>query len=102
MWAPSSYSTHKLDFYYAATTSNPSWTYLTTLTPAGSGPQTLSANYVLPPYAGVQAVRAVFRSGGSASPCSTTGSAYDDRDDLALGARISGQVALVATASDNP
>ncbi|MBI3182495.1 MAG: hypothetical protein HYZ28_10150 [Myxococcales bacterium] len=79
VWAYSSYTSDKLDLYYTATAGNPSWTYLTTLTPAGPGAQTLSATYLLP--AGFyQAVRGNFRWGGSPATCDT--GSYNDRDDV--------------------
>jgi hypothetical protein len=71
----------RLDLYRAANASAPSWTYLTTLVPGGTGSQVLQATYTLP--AGSrQAVRARFRSGGSPGPCGA--GAYDDHDDLAF------------------
>ncbi|HYO56780.1 RCC1 domain-containing protein, partial [Archangium sp.] len=82
VWAYSSYSSDKLDLYYAADASNPSWTFLTTLTPAGPGAQTLKTTYTLPTGASVQAVRAAFSYGGSTGPCSS--GSYNDRDDLAF------------------
>ncbi|WP_375768928.1 Ig-like domain-containing protein [Archangium gephyra] len=69
----------KLDLYYTANADNPSWSYLTTISPTVSGTQTFSTTYTLPAGAR-QAVRANFRYGGSASPCSP--GSYDDRDDL--------------------
>ncbi len=80
VWAYSSYTTDKLDLYYAANASSPSWTFITTLTPTAAGAQTLSATYTLPSGSSLQAVRAVFRYQGSAGAC-VTGS-YNDRDDL--------------------
>ncbi len=79
VWAYRSYTADHLDLYYAANANSPSWTFLTTLTPSGSGSRTLSASYTLPSGT-LQAVRANFRYNGSASSC-TTGS-YDDHDDL--------------------
>lgn len=72
-------SQDRLDLYYAANAAAPSWTFIGTLTPPGTGARTLSATYTLPAGA-TQAVRANFRYNGSASVC-TTGS-YDDHDDL--------------------
>ncbi len=80
VWAYSSYTTDKLDLYYAANASSPSWTFITTLTPTAAGAQTLSATYTLPSGSSLQAVRAVFRYQGSAGAC-VSGS-YNDRDDL--------------------
>jgi hypothetical protein len=68
-----------LDLYYAADASSPSWVFLTTLPPTRPGSQVLSTTYVLP--GGIrQAIRGVYRYGGSASLCGSGD--YDDRDDL--------------------
>ncbi len=109
-----------LDLYYTANaTSSPSWTYLTTVKATANGLQRLSAEYVLP-VGGLQAVRGVFRLGGTSHPCG--GGTYTDRDDLvftvgqetdtvppeevvltapASGATVTGTVTLTASASDN-
>jgi hypothetical protein len=79
VWAWTTPASDKLDLYYAANANSPTWTFLTTLTPAAAGAQTLSATYTLPAGA-LQAVRAQFRYQGAAGTC-TTGS-YNDRDDL--------------------
>ena len=79
VWAWTMPTADKLDLYYAADASNPSWTLISTLTPAAAGAQTLSATYTLPSGA-LQAVRARFRYQGSASPCAA--GAYNDQDDL--------------------
>ncbi|AKJ03808.1 Ig-like protein group 3 [Archangium gephyra] len=105
-------ATDALDLFYANEARTPSWTYLTTLRPAATGAQLLSAEYVLP--AGfLQAVRAQFRAGGGSSSACSTGS-YDERDDVAFavngdplvtltapssGALVQGLVSLTATAS---
>jgi PAS domain S-box-containing protein len=81
VWAYSSYTSDKLDLYFTGTAANPSWTYITTLTPSFSGNQMLSATYTLPPGT-TQAVRARFRFGGSVGSCGT--GSYDDHDDLAF------------------
>src|SRR5256886_3914977 len=73
-------SSDYLDLYYAADATNPTWTYLTTLTPAGAGTQVLSTTFTLPS-GSLEAVRASFRYLGTASPCGTN-SGYDDHDDL--------------------
>ncbi|MEK6335429.1 MAG: Calx-beta domain-containing protein [Acidobacteriota bacterium] len=70
-----------LDLYYAADASNPNWIYRTTLEPSVAGAQVLSTTYDLPNGAGLQAVRASFRYGGSPSSCGGN-SGYDDHDDL--------------------
>ncbi len=77
MWAFS--TANALDLYSAADASNPSWTFLNSITAAAAGSQTLSTTFVLPA-GGVQAVRAHLRYNGSASTC-TTG-AYDESDDI--------------------
>jgi F5/8 type C domain-containing protein len=78
-----SFASDFLDLYYASDAATPSWTYLTTIIPADvRGLQTLSATYVLPAGA-TQAVRAVFRFGGSPSVC--TSGVFDDHDDLVFG-----------------
>jgi hypothetical protein len=79
VWAWTTPSSDKLDLYYAANASSPSWTLIGTFTPTAGGAQTLSATYTLPAGA-LQAVRARFRYQGSAAPCGTGG--YDDHDDL--------------------
>jgi hypothetical protein len=79
VWAWTTSSQDRLDLYFAANASSPSWTFLTTLTPTVAGAQTLSATYSLPSGA-VQAVRARFRYQGSATPCGTGG--FNDHDDL--------------------
>jgi hypothetical protein len=79
VWAWSSPSADHLDLYYAADANSPVWTYIATLTPPVAGFQALSATYTLPNGA-LQAVRARFRYGGSAVPCST--GPFDDHDDL--------------------
>ena len=75
-----------LDLYYAADANSPTWVFITSLSPAGGGVQTLNAQYTLP-NGGQQAVRANFRYQGSAGSC-TTGT-YDDRDDLVFAVETS-------------
>ena len=79
----------RLDLYYAADATSPSWTFLTTITPTSSqgGAQTFSATYTLPS-GSLQAVRANFRYQGSASSCST--GSYDDHDDLVFAVSSTG------------
>ncbi len=79
VWAYSSYTSDHLDLYYAANANSPSWTLIGSYTPSGAGARTITATYTLPSGA-LQAIRANFRYGGSASSC-TTGS-YNDHDDL--------------------
>jgi hypothetical protein len=78
VWAYSTTS-DALDLYSASNASSPSWTFLNTITPAATGAQTLTTTFVLPT-GGMQAIRAHFRYGGSATSCST--GAYDESDDL--------------------
>jgi hypothetical protein len=118
VWAYSSYTSDKLDLYYAANANSPTWTLIGTYTPSGSGARTISASYTLPT-GSLQAIRANFRYNGSAAACST--GAYDDHDDLvfavtsapdttppttaitapATGATVSGTTTVSASASDN-
>jgi len=74
----------QLEFYAATDATNPTWQYLGTVVPAGTGAQTLSLAYVLP--AGtLQAVRARFGDmtiTPSGTPCAGTTFSYDDTDDL--------------------
>jgi len=78
VWAYSATS-NALDLYSAANANSPTWTFLNTIVPSGTGAQTLTTTFALPT-GGLQAIRAHFRSGGSASACST--GAYDESDDL--------------------
>ena len=118
VWASSSYSTERLDLYHAPDANSPTWTLLTTLTPSGSGSQALVADFILPA-GGLQAVRGVYRSGGTPAAC-TTGS-LNDHDDVvfavgtetdnqppsssltapAEGATVFDTITLTASASDN-
>ena len=82
VWAWSGYTSDALDLYYAANANSPSWVFIKTIVPTKAGAQNLSATFTLPT-GSLQAVRAQFRYGGSASPC-TTG-AYNDHDDLIFG-----------------
>jgi leucyl aminopeptidase len=79
VWAWTTPSSDKLDLYRAANAVSPAWTFVATLTPTVAGAQTLSATYTLPAGA-LQAVRARFRYGGSASSCAS--GSYNDHDDL--------------------
>ena len=79
VWAYSTGSSDTLDLYYTADANNPSWTYITSLSPSGGSAQTLSTTYTLPAGA-LQAIRGNFRYNGSQSACSTGN--YDDADDL--------------------
>jgi hypothetical protein len=123
VWAYSTYNSLHL-FYTADAKRSPTWTYLTSVKPTGTGAQTLSAEYVLPA-GGLQAVRAVFGNGPSSLGVTCTTSTYDftDRDDLvfpvglqetdivppdevvltapAPGETVTGPLTLTASASDN-
>jgi subtilisin family serine protease len=108
----------RLDLFYAANANAPSWTYLTTLAPPASGTRVLSATYLLPS-GSLQAVRAVYRTGGNTSECSA--GELDDHDDLVFavgtdvdtappsvsltapvsGATLKDTVTVSASASDN-
>jgi hypothetical protein len=74
----------RLDLYFSASASTPSWTLIGTIAPTASGLQTLTATYTLPAGA-LQAVRGNFRYQGTASPC--TSGTYNDRDDLVFAAQ---------------
>ncbi|MET0404047.1 MAG: Ig-like domain-containing protein [Cystobacter sp.] len=69
-----------LDLYLAPQADAPQWRHLVTLTPPGSGTYTLSTTTTLPPGGTLQALRGVFRSGGTAAPC--VPGATNDHDDL--------------------
>jgi hypothetical protein len=80
------YSGDRLDLYYTNDAANPIWIYITTLSPASSGPLTLSATYTLPA-GGLQAIRAHYRdgnAGGGVSSCAQN--SWDDHDDLIFAA----------------
>src|SRR5262249_7302748 len=79
VWSYSSFTSDHLDLYYAANANSPTWTFIKTINPTGSGVQVLSTTFTLPTRS-LQAVRGQFRYQGRASPC-TSGS-YNDRDDL--------------------
>jgi bacterial leucyl aminopeptidase len=79
VWAFSTFTSDRLDLYYAANASSPVWTFLATLSPSAGGAQTLSTTYTLPAGA-LQAVRARFRYQGSAAACAS--GSYIDHDDL--------------------
>jgi cardiolipin synthase A/B len=97
-YATSGSSEDYLDIYYTANASSPSWVLVKTIAPTATGASTLSTTYTLPA-GSLQAVRANFRSGGSAAVC-TTGS-YDDHDDLIFAVAATGtpSFSLSATAA---
>jgi len=74
-------STDKLDLYYSASVTSPSWKLIGTYSPPAKGQTTISATYALPT-GSVQAVRARFRYQGSATSCGTSTDSFDDHDDL--------------------
>ncbi|WP_375764752.1 Ig-like domain-containing protein [Archangium gephyra] len=113
-----SHGSEQLDLYSAANASNPVWTYLTTLYPGGSRDRVLSTTFLLP-QGGVQAIRGVYRTQGSAQACNT--GTLSDHDDLvfavgqetdnvpptvaitspAAGALVEGTVTVGVAADDN-
>ncbi|ATB39243.1 hypothetical protein CYFUS_004687 [Cystobacter fuscus] len=89
--------TDALDLFITSNTSTPVWTLLTTIVPATSGAQVLSAEFDLP--AGFsQAVRAQLRVGGSASSACSNSSSYNEQDDLAFSVKSNPTVSLTAPA----
>ncbi|ATB28861.1 kelch repeat-containing protein [Melittangium boletus] len=81
VWAYTGGGSDVLDLYYTSDAALPTWTHLASLIPTASGAQTLTTTFTLPATGRfLQGVRAAFRYGGSASPC--TSGPYDDRDDL--------------------
>ena len=97
VWAYST-SADALDLYSAPDANSPVWTFLSTISPAATGAQTLSTSFTLPS-GSLQAIRANFRYQGSASSCST--GAYDDHDDLifAVGGSAAADFSLGASLS---
>jgi hypothetical protein len=72
-----------LDLFFAPDATAPIWAPITTIAaPALPQPAALvlSATFTLPPTAILPAIRANWRFGGSAAPC--TAGLFDDRDDL--------------------
>lgn len=102
VWVYNSY-TNLLDLYFAADATNPQWTHITTLQPSRYGAERLVTEYTLPA-GSLQALRAIFRDGGSRKTCAT--GSYDEADDVVF---LVGQeedsesptVALTAPASGN-
>jgi leucyl aminopeptidase len=74
----------RLDLYYAPDASSPDWRFIATLAPVAVGLQTLQATYTLPTGTSLQAIRGVFRYGGTAATC-VPGS-FNDHDDLVFAA----------------
>ncbi|WP_164017773.1 Ig-like domain-containing protein [Pyxidicoccus trucidator] len=73
-----------LDVYSAPSAASPVWTLVGTASAPASGLQSLSVTYTLPA-GSTQVVRAVFRYGGTSSPCPT--GQFDDKDDLVFSAQ---------------
>jgi hypothetical protein len=80
-----SYTTDRLDLWFTAdalAAPSPTWKLVGTVIPSANGLQTLSRAYTLPT-GHLQAIRAMYRAGGSASsPC--VAGTYNDVDDLAF------------------
>ncbi len=115
VYASAQYSTNALDLYGASDASSPAWYYITTLVPPGSGLRFLERTYTLPVGGAYQAIRGVFRVGGSVDSTCGQGSTTDT-DDLVFpvsppapptaqvtapleDARLQGQVLLKASAT---
>jgi hypothetical protein len=118
VWAWTTPSADRADFYYTANANSPSWTLIGSVTPAAAGAQSLSTTYTLPSGA-LQAVRVQFRYQSTSASCAS--GAYNDRDDLIFavtsapdttppttsitaptnGSTVSGTVNVTASASDN-
>lgn len=79
-WAFST-SSNYLDLYYTGDANNPNWIRIVTAQPSVTGSQVLTTTYQLPSGGSLQAVRAVLRFQGTASPCGSN-SGFDDYDDL--------------------
>lgn len=79
VWAWTGWSDDALDLYHTTSPDDPHWIWFATVKPAGPGPQTLLAEYQLPP-GGLHAVRGRYRYGGTAGPCGA--GLYDDHDDV--------------------
>jgi subtilisin family serine protease len=78
-----SITSDRLDLYHAKNAANPVWTFIATVEPRDVGLQTLGADFTLPTDGStVQAIRGVFRFGGTPAPC-VPGS-YNDHDDVAF------------------
>ncbi|MEL6543348.1 MAG: S8 family serine peptidase, partial [Myxococcota bacterium] len=81
VWAWSGFQQDSLDLFHATDANAPEWTFLTTLKPTASGPQTLSFSLTLPDDgASLQAIRGQYRYQGNDAPCAS--GAYIDRDDV--------------------
>ncbi len=98
VWASSSYASESLDLYSTSNASNPTWTFIASLSPTRSGAQILSTPFLLPA-GSTQAIRGVFRSGGSRLECASGD--VNDHDDLvfAVGEETDTLVPTVAITS---
>ena len=84
VWAWSSGTSDRADFYYAIDASSPNWVFIATKTPSGGGARTLSAEYTIPDGGkSIQAVRVNFRYQGTGETSCSKGS-WDDVDDVAF------------------
>jgi subtilisin family serine protease len=88
-----------LDIYGAANAASPGWTRLASLKAGGIGLQTLRLNYTLPA-GGRQAVRGVFRYGGSAAICPS--GEFDDVDDLVFTTAAAASPELIVSGGFEP
>jgi hypothetical protein len=79
VWASSAWATEAVDVYEAPSADTPVWAYVGTVRPLAFGEQALSIRAVLPAGAR-QAIRAHYRTGGSAAACGS--GTTDDHDDL--------------------
>lgn len=81
VWAFASYTSDRLDLYFAPDASSPVWRLIGTYQPTAGGAQTLSTNYTLPSGGPRAVIRGIFRFGtGSAAVC--PGGVYTDVDDV--------------------
>ncbi|KFE60805.1 Ig-like domain-containing protein [Hyalangium minutum] len=109
----------RLDLFSASDARNPVWAQFASLVPKDIGANLMSTSFIIPAGSSLQAVRAVYRFGGSPSACPMGN--IDEADDLAFtvieetdtapptatltspaaGSSVKGTVTLVGTASDN-
>ena len=109
----------RLDLYSAPDARNPVWTQFASIVPQDIGTNVTSTPFIIPAGTDLQAVRAVYRFGGTPSPCPTGN--IEEADDVAFtvvqetdttpptatltspaaGATVKGTVTLAGTASDN-
>jgi len=109
----------RLDLFSAPDARAPVWTQIASLVPQDIGANLTSTSFIIPEGSDLQAIRGVYRFGGTASSC--PGGNINEADDLAFtvvqeadtvpptaaltsptaGTTIKSTVTLVATASDN-